>query len=129
MAVGVIDCVSAGDRPAGPDVAQADRTADAYVDHVSNVCGVLFAADLFHRVQIARRRVGMERITPRGRAREWGPRRTARPYLRVGIFALQPEIHSGEPAKIRDLARGIRRRLEWRTVERKGDGGAEWRQF
>src|SRR5205085_11539493 len=105
MVTAPVDRLLARYWTARPILAQADWPADAHVDYLSDLRRILFAADLFHRLQVARGRIRMERAAPGGCAAEWRAGRTARPNLCIRLFPLEPKIHARKPAKVRDAAR------------------------
>ena len=55
MVVASAHCLSRGDRAIGPVLAQENRQADADVDYIPVLRRHVFAADLFYRLQAARR--------------------------------------------------------------------------
>src|SRR5438105_7379863 len=122
MAAAAANRLSGCDWAFGSVLAQADRPPDVNVDNFSVLCRAFFAGDLFHRLQAARRGIGMERVAPGGCAAQGGRSRAARTHLRLGLFALESKISAREPAEICHCARGVRRHLERGAVEREGYG-------
>src|SRR5947207_10200174 len=119
MAAAAADRLPDCHRPIRSILAQENRTPDAHLDHLSLLCGHVFTADLFHRLQTAGRRIGMERIASGGCAAQWGSRGTPRAHLLFGLCALQSKVSDREPAKICDLPWGISRLMVRRPIHGK----------
>src|SRR3989442_1203958 len=105
MAAAAAHRLSGRDRTAGSVLVEADWPADADLDNFSVLRRAVLAADLFHRLQTARRGIGMERAAPGRCAAERRTGRIAGPDLRLGLFALKPKILAGRPAEVRHAPR------------------------